>query len=976
MCFIQDFKAEKEFPQIHQHEHLAEYCYKMEAEVTARSKLTKVKNGGQIAMVLSALINSGGGVLILHLTGDNIDLDACRDDIVRIITQQEIWIPEDVFNDTICSTRNEMENEIYFFANKTTHLVTHNANAYYLKNNHPESIAGNNVLMSVIRTCTCANDTTCENHKEFAEKNRIKSRLPYPRTLRANQSFPVRESSSETHFYRNYQLNDRSVPDILNTRSVQCEILELVSALANTNGGRIFLGITNTTTPRVEGYRLTENNEKCVEQHICDILTGRNRATATIWGHPHIESTYYWKTYVLDVVGDDRKVIEIFVNKCPGGMFCALPVCLDMNDAGEIHLVDSFAEWEKRVLQGTSDTLHDDETDHYGRHFESEEMLDRDTPPDLNIMPPETLSTIQEAPKKTSSSSEFCWWLFDDGVIAESLRFDRCCSKELADSDIDISTTFSTFPPTEAIIERFANIECLQDTLKEILQEHKGDTGVAVFIENVPDSIHTILKDVTHEDHIFDLVIMKKNQPPVLVAMFKGECSRESAKEYCLKAGQLLKRFCCTYMDRDKESMKFFFKCQLYFLGHGYANLQQEAWYPKDYLHPPTETLNTVRYALARILLDCQHITDRYGNIIVRHLSSYQAKVLLQGRPKVLIVKAVAGSGKTVLALEIARRLKKQHGKKRKIVFVCRSKGLAAFVKSQTNGSEVFESVIECNSKWITKLSTSLFNQHTDFILDDAHAIPVSGERHDWTMYNALFSALQNRRRHACIFLDPDMQDYRGCTPDDFVAQLETLAGQYVGKYNVQVVPLGKILRNSRRICQFTKVCLGTANYVDEISTVRQIPEDGVYFHNIQGRDGNPEETTTLLSRLSGLEQYRRQDITILMESKEDKEWVTEMLKGQYETQDATQFPAEHIVVDTLENFEGLESPVILFIIPQSWGSGYIGSLKYRLCVVTRAISRLEFLLPWNASQRQTDLAELNKAFTLSVSAFVVKLFF
>ena len=144
-----------------------------------------------------------------------------------------------------------------------------------------------------------------------------------------------------------------------------------------------------------------------------------------------------------------------------------------------------------------------------------------------------------------------------------------------------------------------------------------------------------------------------------------------------------------------------------------------------------------------------------------------------------------------------------------------------------------------------------------------------------------------------------------------------------------------------------------------------QTLEDGVFFHNIQRRE-------RLLSRLATLEQYRRQDITILTENQQVKTWVKEMLKGKYETQDATQFPVKSIVVDTLENFEGLESPVILFIIPQSWGSGYVGSLKYRLCVVTRAISRLEFLLPWDASQRQQDLAELKKAFTVSVSVFAV----
>ena len=150
--------------------------------------------------------------------------------------------------------------------------------------------------------------------------------------------------------------------------------------------------------------------------------------------------------------------------------------------------------------------------------------------------------------------------------------------------------------------------------------------------------------------------------------------------------------------------------------------------------------------------------------------------------------------------------------------------------------------------------------------------------------------------------------------------------------------------------------------YVHFIS-FHQTLEDGIFFHNIQRRE-------TLLSRLSTLEQYRRQDITILTEDQEDTAWVKQMLKGRYETQDTTQFPVRHIVVDTLENFEGLESPVILFIIPQCWGRGCIGSLKYRLCVVTRAISRLEFLLPWDASQRQQDLAELKRVFSFLVSVF------
>ncbi len=151
-----------------------------------------------------------------------------------------------------------------------------------------------------------------------------------------------------------------------------------------------------------------------------------------------------------------------------------------------------------------------------------------------------------------------------------------------------------------------------------------------------------------------------------------------------------------------------------------------------------------------------------------------------------------------------------------------------------------------------------------------------------------------------------------------------------------------------------------------------QVPKNVAFFINIKGEDGGLAETPTLLSRLSNLKQYREEDITILTDSEDDIKWIEDMMKDKYVTQRATQFPVKAIVIDTLENFEGLESPVILFIIPQSWGSGYVGSLKYRLCVVTRAISRLEFLLPWSSSQREQDLTELKGTFSLAVSTFVL----
>lgn len=174
---------------------------------------------------------------------------------------------------------------------------------------------------------------------------------------------------------------------------------------------------------------------------------------------------------------------------------------------------------------------------------------------------------------------------------------------------------------------------------------------------------------------------------------------------------------------------------------------------------------------------------------------------------------------------------------------------------------------------------------------------------------------------------------------------------------------------------------------VDKLSTVHQIPVDGVFFYNIQGRDESKDTTTTLLARLSDLKQYRDPyygetgviPVVILTDNQKDKAWVQGILRDECATQS--------IVVDTLkpsysypvsltgEKYGKLVSRVILFIIPQAWGEDYIKSLKYKLYLATIAKDRLEFLLPWNP-QRQDDLARLKRTFLQAVSIFVYTLYF
>ncbi len=195
----------------------------------------------------------------------------------------------------------------------------------------------------------------------------------------------------------------------------------------------------------------------------------------------------------------------------------------------------------------------------------------------------------------------------------------------------------------------------------------------------------------------------------------------------------------------------------------------------------------------------------------------------------------------------------------------------------------------------------------------------------------------------------------------------------------------GDILAAAREALQMVKLPLPAAltgtlynehgEYSSDNDDDDESDHDAEYDHSDD--DNNDENDSdagyvTPVSRVRDVLKgtlYQERHVTILTENKKEEILVKEIIAcTSYNIQEATDFPVKHIVVDTLENFEGLESPVNLFIVPESWGTGYVGSLKYRLCIATRAISRLEFLIPWDAKGREQDLAKLRRAFRTEVN--------
>ena len=169
----------------------------------------------------------------------------------------------------------------------------------------------------------------------------------------------------------------------------------------------------------------------------------------------------------------------------------------------------------------------------------------------------------------------------------------------------------------------------------------------------MPDDLTTELNDIISHNHVCDVIILTANSRPSVISVVSNDCDKAASEQYVGTLACLIKRRCLlTYRHWCASSTHLCFQRQLYYVGCWFDLEDENVCYPDEYLRPTPGTLDIVRYTLAALLLHCEPMTDRFGDIMVRHLSSIQAKILLEERSKVTLVEGKAGSGKSVLALE------------------------------------------------------------------------------------------------------------------------------------------------------------------------------------------------------------------------------------------------------------------------------------------------------------------------------------
>ncbi len=1079
---------------VEQNPNLGDYYYTLGITLSTNG-CCSVSKAEQIAVVMSAMMNTSGGVLVLEVQTDTEDVGPGRCDVnlkefgsnlLTVITAQEKWIPEHVVSRYVKQCVQEKSSKILFFLAKAKDLVTHCSYAYILHSSDVKLTTDHNVTCRMLQECSCTHEDKCQHHEDRLPE--LQSALSDADRLNVDTCLPY--TLRTQYICRYYQLHNRSLTEILCTQSVSSEIKELVSALANTDGGSILLGVTYTESPIVKGYTLGDISVHQLNECLSRLINGQGGTDTTIWStvNPVHEN---WKFFLHPMSSDDviRHVIEIRVRKCPGGMFCSMPLCFEVRHSGEILPMNHFGEWKQKMLF-TYKPEAGKVVGNWKDHFRDPDTYQHS---DIGMLEEQTPSRLQTTVGENDcqTSKVFQWWLTNnENITSEALSFDQCCARELADDAININKPFMLFPSVQTAMGWYEDATDIHSALTEIEEKYRDGNGAAVIIQKMADHLTGERKDILYSHHVCDIVVLKAKSRPSVISVMRNYCDKAVAEHYNRTLVCHLKRLCLlTYRHLCDSSTHLCFQRHLYYIGSGFDSAEENVKYPEEYLRPTIQTLDIVRCTLAGILLQCEQLTDRFGDIMVRHLSFIQAKILWGERSKVTVVEGRAGSGKSVLALETMRRIKQHSKEQSRILFLCRGRGLAAFIKYQT---EMMGICVDIQTVQLEKMEdVNDFTQYTDVFIDDAHALPLTGKQNCQDMYHSLFSCLRNPNSHAYILFDLDMQDYRGCIPANFSKEIQSMARKFrfIRHQDVKTKTLEKILRNSSRICQF--IGANMEEELDELQSIRNLPEDGAYLYiiddvaisrknndedgdeeaaynvrpfsckdisnalqhkmqkldfdiaavetllrlkellrdalkgtvfeeqeddddDISGRGAiasekalnrlkqllreavkgtvyeekeedhddksgsgavaapEPLDGATLASRLRDILEgtlYEERHITILAENTNWKTWIKENLEGaKYQIQEATSFPVKHIVVDTLDNFEGLDSPVILFIVPESWGTGYIGSLKYRLCIATRAISRLEFLIPWDPTGREQDLVELKRAFRTEVN--------
>ncbi len=809
------------------------------------------------------------------------------------------------------------------------------------------------------------------------------------------------------------------------------------SAFANTAGGSLVIGVEDKSAA-VKGYQVTDNQQE-EEDELTEyvatklskcIWNGRNPEHDTYWN-----VLYHG---VKSKRQKDRKIIEISVHPVGGGMFYKAPVYYTVNteakddetqnQSSRLRKVSDFEEWkllfcpnlktvktktkgnrlEKHVAKDNSSRKTESDA---GKVTESQESTSVEgTETDEGVkkenMGDFSLNAKMQKSFRESQSD------YKTDIEVENLSVHDCCIKDIVKHLQSVSDGKGVYddkgktvwyPTRESRLKRIL-VPPLGEKLIGYINQQEWE-GLANVIK-IPPRLHG-----GNSKSLCDVLVLCNNESPKVICCFKDGDNDDQAADkirYALNVGRDLKaEFLKSKCNAANLPFHFHFDVQVVTLiDSGSVSIWKSSdeqakrliVYPDELMTYPN---NQEKEAKSRYRVACTGLAERLlqtdcllkncrGEVLMHHLTAEQARVIFERDEMILIVEGKSGTGKTAVALVMiqeARQRAEIEDKPYNILYICASVGLQAYVEhvqseaSQQSQQLCTVAVWKLNKTYnLPPNKVSAMDTFDLVVVDDAHAIvPGEGwEENTNDLYRLLFSHSEKRQSEVVIFLDPD-QDFKNKTPTNFTKRIRDLAGKFLDYEHVKIHPLKKRIRNSREVNRFIQANRNQAKISETVPCLSERDGDDITYSYIGSTiEEIASSVDAILHRLT--QQYEKDEIVILCDDEQQLDIIQNQLTTTFSRQiqiihNATSFPIKNVVLCQVEDFGGLEANVVLFILPPNWGSEYVGNWKYVHCVSSRAIQRLEFLLPWDPMEcpdRQKKLEKFLELFkTVSIKTYI-----
>ena len=459
------------------------------------------------------------------------------------------------------------------------------------------------------------------------------------------------------------------------------------------------------------------------------------------------------------------------------------------------------------------------------------------------------------------------------------------------------------------------------------------------------------------------ILIARKFEPPTLVHFIQDRSTTEIPQEsinklvgYALTDARKLKqKFLESTVNMNHQTQLFHFDVEVVLIrGEGEAEtVWDSTWERTQPVTYPTSVDNEIMYGIAcnglaeRLLKTRSAVKDRYGEILVEHLTETQAGILFETKERILIVSGKSGTGKTVIALHLVlHHAMRDVCTDQNVLYICSSEGLKEFVSSQVRCRTI---VVE-KTDGLSQVIKSCIQEAKLVIVDDVHAIKLGD---NWTedpldLYRNLFARASGDTCQVAIFFDEE-QDYKGLLPPEFDKRLREVAETKEGilTQHIKIVTLNDRIRNSQEINRFMQANQNQAQIPGIISCLNELRGDDVFYEDIG--DNADRAAKVINEKLSALQKrYSAKSVAILCDESIQLHTIKAKLEGEFGRtfQDDNTHPIKHTVMCKLDDFMGQEADVVLFLFSETFGIEK-SNVHWKLInfISSRAKLRLEFLL-------------------------------